>query len=105
MTEDNSAIASPTIAVPRAGPASPAPRRPTSGLLLAALGVTCFSLTFPATAWTLEGFGPWSATTLRIVLAALLACALIAVLRVPVPARRHWPWLAVSASGVMIGFP
>jgi drug/metabolite transporter (DMT)-like permease len=75
------------------------------GLALAALGVTCFSLTFPATAWALEGFGPWSATSLRTVIAGLVACVLVAVLRVPVPARRHWPWLAVSASGVVIGFP
>jgi drug/metabolite transporter (DMT)-like permease len=75
------------------------------GLALAALGVTCFSLTFPATAWALEGFGPWSATSLRTVVAGLVACVLVAALRVPVPARRHWPWLAVSASGVVIGFP
>jgi drug/metabolite transporter (DMT)-like permease len=75
------------------------------GLALAALGVTCFSLTFPATAWALEGFGPWSATSLRTVIAGLVACVLVAALRVPVPARRHWPWLAVSASGVVIGFP
>ncbi|MCH6159263.1 DMT family transporter [Streptomyces marispadix] len=75
------------------------------GLVLAALGVTCFSLTFPATAWALEGFGPWSATSLRTVVAGLVACVLLAALRVPVPARRHWPWLAVSASGVVIGFP
>jgi drug/metabolite transporter (DMT)-like permease len=75
------------------------------GLVLAALGVTCFSLTFPATVWALEGFGPWSTTSLRTVIAGVVACALLAVARVPVPARRHWPWLAVSASGVMIGFP
>ncbi len=103
----------PTIAVPptsaAAEPLPPqdfaAPGGQGAGLLLAALGVTCFSLTFPATAWSLEGFGPWSATTLRLVLAGLFACVLLAVVRAPVPARRHWPWLAVSASGVMIGFP
>lgn len=75
------------------------------GLALAALGVTCFSLTLPATAWSLEGFGPWSATSLRVLLAGAAACVLLAVLRIPAPARRHWPALAVSASGVMIGFP
>jgi len=87
------------------GAESRAGRAPGGGLLLAALGVTCFSLTFPATVWSLEGFGPWSATSLRLLLAALFASVVLAVLRVPVPARRHWPWLAVSASGVMIGFP
>lgn len=73
--------------------------------MLAALGVTCFSLTFPATAWALEGFGPWSVTSLRTLLSGAVACLVLAVLRVPVPARRHWPWLAVSAFGVMIAFP
>ncbi|HEV7627318.1 MAG TPA: DMT family transporter [Streptomyces sp.] len=122
MRENDSATARAAIAVPYAaapaatdappsphsphyGPAASAHGRPGSGLLLAALGVTCFSLTFPATAWTLEGFGPWSATTLRIVLAAAFACLALTIGRIPVPARRHWPSLAVSASGVMIGFP
>ncbi|OEV31380.1 hypothetical protein AN219_05415 [Streptomyces nanshensis] len=130
MEAENSATAREAIAVPGAarahtagtparagatsGPAGtedPAPshaqvtRQRGGGLVLASLGVTCFSLTLPATAWALEGFGPWSATSLRVVLAGLAACLLLAVLRVPVPARRHWPWLAVSASGVMIGFP
>ncbi|MGH3311387.1 MAG: DMT family transporter [Streptomyces sp.] len=115
MTPQDSATASHSIAVPGtaepfpaspqpAGGAPPGPARG-SGLLLAALGVVCFSLTFPATVWALDGFGPWSATTLRICLGALFAGVALAVFRVPVPARRHWPWLAVSASGVLIGFP
>ncbi|WP_074467930.1 DMT family transporter [Streptomyces sp. WMMB 714] len=127
MRDNDSAIGSQGVAVPPRGAdvdakgaqprhhlAAPAPAVRTApgapragggGLLLAALGVVCFSLTFPATAWTLEGFGPWSATFLRLLLAAVLASVLVAVLRVPVPARRHWPWLAVAASGVMVGFP
>lgn len=76
-----------------------------SGVLLAALGVGFFSLTFPATAWALEGFGPWSATALRAVLAAVLAGGALLALRRPVPARRHWAGLAVAASGVVVGFP
>ncbi|MBK3554536.1 EamA family transporter, partial [Streptomyces sp. MBT61] len=59
-------------AVPPAGPpaTSPAGR---SGTVLAGLGVVAFSLTFPATAWGLESFGPWSLVALRSVLAALVA--------------------------------
>ncbi|NEE38827.1 EamA family transporter, partial [Streptomyces sp. SID7982] len=41
--------------------------------MLAGLGVVAFSLTFPATAWGLESFGPWSLVALRSVLAALVA--------------------------------
>ncbi len=71
----------------------------------AALGVTAFSLTFPATAWGLEGFGPWSLVAVRSVLAALLAGACLLLLRVAPPARSHWAGLAVVAAGVVVGFP
>ncbi|MFJ7076561.1 DMT family transporter [Streptomyces sp. NPDC098781] len=75
------------------------------GTLQAALGVAAFSLTFPATAWGLEGFGPWSLVAVRSLLAALIAGSCLLALRVPLPARRHWPGLAVVAAGVVIGFP
>ncbi|WP_255952883.1 DMT family transporter [Streptomyces odontomachi] len=75
------------------------------GTLQAALGVIAFSLTFPATAWGLEGFGPWTLVTVRIVLAALIAGGCLLARRVPPPARRHWGPLAVVAFGVVVGFP
>ncbi|MFF1723135.1 DMT family transporter [Streptomyces sviceus] len=87
-----------------AGIAVPAPTK-TFGTLQAALGVAAFSLTFPATAWGLEGFGPWSLVAVRSVLAALVAGGCLRALRVPVPSRRHWPGLAVVAAGVVVGFP
>jgi drug/metabolite transporter (DMT)-like permease len=71
----------------------------------AGLGVVAFSLTFPATAWGLEGFGPWSLVAVRAVLAAVLAGGCLLVLRIPVPSRRHWGGLAVVAGGVVAGFP
>ncbi|GAA3993288.1 DMT family transporter [Streptomyces plumbiresistens] len=77
----------------------------TAGTLQAALGVVAFSLTFPATAWGLEGFGAWSLVAVRSVLAALIAGGCLLALRVPVPSRRHWPGLAVVAAGVVVGFP
>ncbi|OEJ27767.1 hypothetical protein AR457_28175 [Streptomyces agglomeratus] len=125
MTAQNSATHSTTVAVssetespatgttgarpgagghPGAG-TTRAPRTARSGTLLAALGVTAFSLTFPATAWGLEGFGPWSLVAVRSVLAALIAGAALLVLRIPVPARRHWGGLAVVGGGVVLGFP
>ncbi|MFH9007737.1 DMT family transporter [Streptomyces afghaniensis] len=80
-------------------------QRPGLGTLQAALGVIAFSLTFPATAWGLEGFGPWSLVAVRSVLAAVIAGGALLALRVPLPARRHWPGLAVVAAGVVLGFP
>ncbi|MFF3872133.1 DMT family transporter [Streptomyces sp. NPDC001978] len=83
------------------------PRREHTGVgtLQAALGVIAFSLTFPATAWGLEGFGPWTLVAVRGVLAALIAGGCLLVLHVPLPERRHWAALAVVASGVVLGFP
>ncbi|GGQ97630.1 membrane protein [Streptomyces pilosus] len=75
------------------------------GTLQAALGVIAFSLTFPATAWGLEGFGPWSLVAVRSVLAAVIAGGCLLALRVPLPDRRHWTGLAVVGGGVVLGFP
>lgn len=86
------------------GIAVPAPAK-TFGTLQAALGVAAFSLTFPATAWGLEGFGPWSLVAVRSVLAALVAGGCLLALRVPMPSRRDRPGLAVVAAGVVVGFP
>ncbi|HEX5567516.1 MAG TPA: DMT family transporter [Streptomyces sp.] len=111
MKAYNSATLPASIAVPAPGAApEAAPGKPPEagagrGILFAALGVVAFSLTFPATAWSLEGMGPWTVTSARVVLGALLACATLAVARVPPPARRHWPGLAVVALGCVIGFP
>jgi drug/metabolite transporter (DMT)-like permease len=97
MTAQNSATHSGAIAV-GSGTAR-------SGTAQAALGVVAFSLTFPATAWGLQGFGPWSLVAVRCVLAALVAGSALLVCRVPLPARRHWAGLAVVALGVVAGFP
>lgn len=83
---------------PRTGPSG-------TGLLLAALGVATFSLTFPGTVWGLEGFGPWSLVSLRCVLAAVVAGGCLLALRVPIPKREHWAGLAVVAAGCVLGFP
>ncbi|MEU5363681.1 DMT family transporter [Streptomyces sp. NPDC005925] len=97
MRAQSSAIAAPSITVT-------APR-PGLGTVLAVLGVLAFSLTFPATAWGLEGFGPWSLVALRNVLASLIAGAGLLALRIRPPARAHWPGLAVVAAGVVLGYP
>ncbi|MGW7382216.1 DMT family transporter [Streptomyces sp. NPDC054794] len=79
--------------------------RPGLGTLQAALGVVAFSLTFPATAWGLEGFGPWALVAVRSVLAATIAGCCLFALRIPLPERGHRLGLAVVAAGVVLGFP
>ncbi|MFG2575372.1 DMT family transporter [Streptomyces sp. NPDC048481] len=102
MKTQSSAIAAPPIAV---GVPDPAGARSGPGTLQAALGVVAFSLTFPATAWGLEGFGPWALVAVRSVLAALIAGVCLLSLRIAPPPRRHWAGLAVVAGGVVVGFP
>jgi drug/metabolite transporter (DMT)-like permease len=93
MTADRSAIAAPAVS-----PLS-------SGIVFAALGVLSFSLSFPGTVWALDGFGPWSATGVRGVLAAVIALSALLATRASRPARADWPALAVVAGGCAIGFP
>lgn len=100
MTAQNSATRPISIAV-----RGTAGTGTSTGTALAALGVIAFSLTFPATAWGLESFGPWSLVSLRSVLAALIAGGFLLAGRVPLPARAHWAGLAVVAAGVVVGFP
>ncbi|MER7761021.1 DMT family transporter [Streptomyces sp. NPDC097619] len=100
----------PTVAAPTPGPPTPGEASVASGssrrgTACAALGVAAFSLTFPSTAWGLESFGPWSLVSLRALLGAVVAGALLLALRVPVPARAHWAGLAVVTAGVVLGFP
>lgn len=73
--------------------------------MFAALGVLSFSFSFPGTVWALDGFGPWSATGVRGVLAAILAVGALLATRSSRPDRADWPALAVVAAGCAIGFP
>jgi drug/metabolite transporter (DMT)-like permease len=75
------------------------------GTLVAALGVLSFSFSFPGTVWALDGFGPWSATGVRGVIAAALAVLGLLLMRGPIPRRQDWPALTVVAAGCAIGFP
>ncbi|MGW0302318.1 DMT family transporter [Streptomyces anthocyanicus] len=102
MRAQSSATASPRIAVDATGADTGGA---SFGTVQAALGVVAFSLTFPATAWGLEGFGPWSLIAVRSAAAAAVAGSCLVVLRVAPPERRHWLGLAVVGAGVVLGFP
>ncbi|MEU8730180.1 DMT family transporter [Streptomyces tendae] len=102
MRAQSSATASPRIAV---GASSAKTGSGSFGTVQAALGVVAFSLTFPATAWGLEGFGPWSLIAVRSILAAVVAGSCLLVAGVTPPERRHWLGLGVVGAGVVLGFP
>jgi drug/metabolite transporter (DMT)-like permease len=91
-----------------APPAAPSDAR--RGLLLGALGVTIFALTFPMTRLAV---GPAEAPQLppafvtagRAAGAGLLSLAYLLATRAPWPARRHLLALLLSALGTVVGFP
>ena len=80
------------------------------GLWLGALGVVIFALTLPMTRLAVgtpdapQMSGPFIALGRAVVAAGLSALFLLAT-RARFPARRHWWPLAVTAGGVVFGFP
>ncbi|GAB3824627.1 DMT family transporter [Kribbella italica] len=92
MTAQDSATHSPAISV-------------RTGTFLATAAVVAFSLSFPATVWALDGFGPWTATGVRALLAGVISAVCLYAARVPLPDRRHWAGLLTVAGGCVIGFP
>ncbi|TPW26452.1 DMT family transporter [Pararhizobium mangrovi] len=69
------------------------------------LGVLIFSASLPATRVAVGGFSPLFLTSARAVIAALLAAALLFVLRQKRPGFTDLGSLAIVAIGVVIGFP
>jgi drug/metabolite transporter (DMT)-like permease len=77
----------------------------TDGLVSGIIGVVIFSGSLPATRVGVMGFSPIFLTSARAVIAGVLAIALLVVLREKRPARRDLAPLAVTALGVVVGFP
>lgn len=69
------------------------------------LGIVIFSGSLPATRVAVADFSPLFLTSARAVIAALLAAACLIVLRQPRPGREDLGPLAISAMGVVVGFP
>ena len=69
------------------------------------LGVIIFSGSLPATRVAVAGFSPLFLTSARALIAALLGAALLLLLRQAWPKREDMVSLAITAFGVVIGFP
>ncbi|WP_414661279.1 DMT family transporter [Horticoccus sp. 23ND18S-11] len=75
------------------------------GLLLGAVGITCFSFTLPMTRLAVTELDPIVVGLGRALVAACFGAMILLWKREPLPARRHWPSLAIVALGAMIAFP
>lgn len=74
-------------------------------LFLGFLGVLSFSGTMPATRVAVQQLDPTFVGIGRAVVAGMLAAALLAVLRKPLPTRNQARGLALVSLGVVLGFP
>ena len=85
-------------------------RRENRGLWLGLLGVLIFAMTLPMTRLAVgpaeaPQLPPLFVTAGRAAVAGLLSLVYLLAVRAPWLARRHWPALAVSAAGTVVGFP
>lgn len=85
--------------------APPLSQRPSAVLLWGLLGVAAFSLTIPFTRIAVAGMSPLFIGAGRAVVAALLAAAALALTRQRLPQGTQWGRLAVTAGGIVVGFP
>ncbi|SLN56225.1 EamA-like transporter family protein [Aquimixticola soesokkakensis] len=77
----------------------------TSGWGAGLIGMLIFSGSLPATRLAVSQLTPLFLTGARAVIAALIAAALLLLLRQPMPARRDAASLVIVALGVVAGFP
>jgi drug/metabolite transporter (DMT)-like permease len=76
-----------------------------AAVLWGALGVLGFSFTLPATKLAVSELDGTVVGLGRALVAATVAAVLLIATRQRLPSRRHWPRLAVTALGVVVGFP
>jgi len=77
----------------------------TRGMWLGVVGVAIFSLTLPFTRMAVAELNPVLVALGRAVVAAGGALLLLWRMRAPPPRGRQWAALAVTAAGVVVGFP
>ena len=79
--------------------------RNAESVVFGALGVLGFSGTLPATRAAIGELGPIVMGLGRALVSAALAAAVLLATRAPLPSRKQLLPLAVTAAGVVIGFP
>ncbi len=77
----------------------------TQAAVWGSLGVLAFSFSLPATRLAVKDLDPTFVGLGRAVVAAVLAAALLALTRQPLPHRQDLPRFALVSIGVVIGFP
>lgn len=75
------------------------------GLLLGFVGVVIFGGTLPATRIAVVAIDPLALTAMRTAIAGVCALVLLIVIRRPLPPRRVWLQLALTAVCVVVLFP
>jgi drug/metabolite transporter (DMT)-like permease len=75
------------------------------GLAWALAGVIMFSFSVPLTKEAVGGFSPFFTATGRAVIAGVLAAALLAAARAPLPPARHLRPLLYTMLGAVFGWP
>ena len=88
----------------------PTPADAARGHALGALGVVIFAMTLPMTRLAVGDHSdpqlpPAFVTAGRAAVAGMFSVLYLLAVRAPRPARRHWPALAVSGLGTVVGFP
>ena len=88
----------------------PTPAEAARGYALGALGVVIFAMTLPMTRLAVGDHSdpqlpPAFVTAGRAAVAGMFSVLYLLAVRAPRPARRHWPALAVSGLGTVVGFP
>ena len=84
---------------------SSAPAAEREGLMLGFIGVVIFSITLPATRIAVTHLDPIFVGLGRSLLAAVPAAAFLVAIRAPRPNRKQFMRLALTAIGVIFGFP
>ncbi len=79
--------------------------RTASGWINGFIGVVIFAGSLPATRVAVAAFEPTFLTCARATIAALVGACCLILLRQPQPRRGDWSSLAVTALGVVVGFP